>query len=140
MTARGGLATAWRARVPTYVPPTYQDSPALELSGFGSFPAIQPADFISHVTVAIAMYSTGASLGPPTWELWDAATEMIGGPQTGLGVHHPRQRGNRRLLRPHLHPARHPPGPRVRASGRRRRRFHRQRRRGHPDGHLHPRQ
>ena len=59
-----------------------KNSPGLELSGF-TWTGISPADTINSVTVTINQFASVATMGAPTFELWDGAAAKIGATQTG---------------------------------------------------------
>ena len=95
--------------------PAPETSPALELSGFGSFTGIGAGDTINHVTATICQYASSASMTAPV-------TSCGTGPHAdrhrpgGVGVHHRHAHRHVRHHRRHLRPAGHPAAPGVRAA------------------------
>lgn len=67
-----------------YTPPTNVDSPALELSGFGTFTGVDANDIINAVVATVNLFASTALMDPPTYELWDGTTAIIGVAQTGV--------------------------------------------------------
>jgi hypothetical protein len=58
-------------------------SPALITSGFGSFPQVPAGSIIESVIAEIYQYGSDASVGPPTYQLWDGTSAQIGASVTG---------------------------------------------------------
>lgn len=77
-----GLATAVAAADRPAIP---EDSPALELSGFGTFAGIGSSDTINSVTVTVTEHQSSAAMPACTFELWDYSgfASQIGTTQTG---------------------------------------------------------
>jgi len=73
-------AADWLLVLQSTVPET---SPALEVSGFGSFAGIDSTSIINSVTVSIGEFQSTSAMGACTFQLWDAGTAQIGTTQTG---------------------------------------------------------
>ena len=80
VTMGSALAVTTTRPQPAVYPET---SPALELSGFGTFSDVGASDTIEHVTVTVAQFQSSAPVGPPAVQLWDGASAQIGATQTG---------------------------------------------------------
>lgn len=60
-------------------------SPPLELSSFGTFAGVTPTASINSVILSVGQFASTATMGAPTYELWDhsGAPAQIGADQTG---------------------------------------------------------
>ena len=78
-------ATPATAAVTTSQPAVHpaETSPALELSGFGTFSDISPAATIISVAVSIGEFASSASMAGAAIELWDGTSAQIGATFTG---------------------------------------------------------
>jgi hypothetical protein len=60
-----------------------ETSPQLEASGFGSFSGVGSGDTINSVTATVNQWASAATLGAPTYQLWDGTAAQIGADATG---------------------------------------------------------
>ena len=78
-------ATPATAAVTTSQPAVHpaETSPALELSGFGTFTGISPGDVIDSVTVTVGWFGATAGMAAPVLQLWNGTSAQIGASVTG---------------------------------------------------------
>jgi len=58
-------------------------SPPLQVSGFGTFPAVGASDTINFVQVSVTEYQSSVAMPACSFELWDNGITQIGTTQTG---------------------------------------------------------
>jgi hypothetical protein len=60
-----------------------ETAPALELSGFGTFPPISAGNTITLVEAAVSQHASSPGMTAPAYQLWNGSTAQIGATQTG---------------------------------------------------------
>lgn len=79
----------WRRffyRTQQQIPVGIRVSPALVVSGFGTFPQVPAGAVILSVIANITQYGSNAGVGAPFYQLWDGTTAQIGNSQTGTAT------------------------------------------------------
>lgn len=66
--------------------PTPSVSPALTVSGFGTFPQVPAGSVILAVIANITQHGSNAGVGAPAYQLWDGTAAQIGSAQTGTAT------------------------------------------------------
>ncbi len=61
-------------------------SPALTVSGFGTFPQVPAGSVILAVIANVAQYGSDAQIAAPVYELWDGTAARIGSPVVGTAT------------------------------------------------------
>jgi hypothetical protein len=83
-TAAAGVASAAGTAFDAGTSGTTITSPALTVSGFGSFPQIPPGSAIAAVVANITWFGSDAAIGAPSYQLWDGTHAQIGTTQRGI--------------------------------------------------------